>query len=215
MNHSDSQRLQNDLATLRTLLQFELPFERFDVRALLAMGVTALLPAAVGLAGGSDPRLLLASCGPYLAVLGYSLIRNYLGASPGRPCPAAKRREYRVGLPIMLLSLVFLLGSVQWAKAAGAPGPVADAYFMLFLGWLLFYQGLYEPGRRANLLIAVPTIGVALAWPFVPGVAIWNALWLSIGLGMIAAAAFMRWQLQTLEPREASAGRGESVDGAD
>jgi hypothetical protein len=215
MERSDARRLHNDLATLRTLLHFELPFEAIDVRALFSMGLAALLPAGVGAAGGRDPRLLLASCGPYLALLGYFLVRNYLRASRNPSCPAAKRREYRVGLPIMLLSLVFLLGSASWAKAAGAPGPVADAYFLLFLGWLLLYHGLYEPGRRANLLIAVPMIGVALAWPFVSGLVMWTSLWLAIGLGMIAAAACMRWQLNSLQRREAPTARGETAHGAD
>jgi hypothetical protein len=215
MDRSDSQRLRNDLGMFRMLLGFELPFEHFDVRALFSMGLAALLPAIVGAAGGQDPRVLLAACGPYLALFGYFLIRNYLRASRNPSCPAAKRREYRVGLPIMLFSLVFLWGSVRWAKAAGAPGPVADAYFLLFLGWLLLYQGLHESGRRANLLIAVPVIGVALVWPFVSGFVLWTLLWLAIGLGMIAAAACMRWQLNALRRGEASIAGGETVDGAD
>jgi hypothetical protein len=215
MGHSDSQRLQNDLTTLRMLLGSELPFEQFDVRGIFWAGVAALLPAITCAAGGRSGWLLLASGVPFLAVLGYFLVSNYRATDSGRPCPAAKRREYRVGLPIMLLSVPLVFGFVRWAVSAGAPAAVANGCVMLFLGALLLYQGLYEVGRRAALFVAAPSIVGGLLWPFISYFQLWIVLWLSVGLGMITAAAYMRWQLNSFQGREPAAARGEAVDGTD
>jgi hypothetical protein len=215
MDRSDSQRLRNDLKTLRTLLGADLPFERMDARGMLSMGVAALLPAITCLSGGRSPWLLLGSAGPVLAILGVLVIRNYRGSHPSKACPAAKRREYRVGLPILILSLPLIFGFIRWAISAGTSATVASGCVLLFIGMLLLYQGLYDVGRRSNLFVAVPVIVIGLLWPFISYFERWTSLWLALGLSTIAAAIYMHWQLESFNAREKPVASGEAVDGAD
>jgi hypothetical protein len=199
MDRSDSQRLQNDLETLRTVLGTELPFQRVDVRGYLAVGICALLPGLACLAGGRSGWLLLGSSVPFLAALALLLVRNFRATDPSQPCPAAKRREYRLGLPLVILSIPLIFGFHWWASAAGSPAGVRNGCVMLFFGLMLLYQGLYEAGRRAALFVALPAIAAGLLWPFVTYFELWTTMWLATGLGMIAAAMFMRWQLSSYE----------------
>ena len=129
-----------------------------DIRGTFAMGIAALLPAIACLPGGRSAWVLLPSAGPCLVLLALMLIRNYRAAHPSNPCPAAKYREYRVGVPITILSIPLIFDFRFWAISPGAPAAVANACILLFLGMILLYQGLYEVGRRSILCVAVPAI---------------------------------------------------------
>ena len=190
------------METLRGVIGSELPFERVDVRGFFATGVAALLPAIACLLGGRSPWILLASAGPFLVLVALMLITNYRGAHPSKPCPAAKRREYRVGVPIEILSIPLIFGFRYWAISSGAPSAVANACILLFLGMILLFQGLYEVGRRPILCVAVPTIVCGLAWPHVEYFLFWTILWMSVGGGTIAAATLMWCQLRSLPSAE-------------
>ena len=149
MSNSDLDRLQNDLNTIRGVAGDDLPFVRFDVRIMLVSGCCMLLPAVVGAAGVQSRWLLLASAVPFLAAMITGLIYNYRMAHPSKPCPHEKRKEYRIGVPVMLFCVLLLAGVRVWATRAGAPAEVANGCVLIFLGLLLVIEGLYSSGRRA------------------------------------------------------------------
>jgi len=198
MHESDARRLHNDLDTMRNILGAELPFETVDVYGTVATGVALLLPAIGSLTGAHSRFLLLCSAVPFLIALVVYMGRNYRAAHPSKPCPAAKRREYRVGLPIFIvISLSLALGFPIWASAAGAPNGVGNACVLILIGMLLLSAGLFDRGRRPALFLAFPAVGVGLLWPFVTVYTLWAAIFSAVGLGMITAGLYMHWQLKS------------------
>lgn len=195
MNSSDVDRLRNDLGTMRAVIGMELPFDRFDVRATLIVGCSALLPVVVAIAGVESRWLLLGSAAPFLAALLITLGRNYRAAHPSKACPLEKRKEYRIGVPLMILCLPLFVGFHIWATQSGAPAEVANGSILMFLGIMLLVEGLGKSDRRAALFPAIAAIVGGLSWPFCDHLELWKLLWSCTGVALIGAAAVRHRQL--------------------
>jgi hypothetical protein len=195
MSTSDLDRVQGDLATIRSITGVDLPFERFDVLANFAIGCSALLPAVVGGAGVRSPWWLIASAVPFLGVMFAVAWRNYRAAHASRDCPHEKRKEYRRGVPIVLASVPGVVGFHLWATRAGAPAGVANGCVLVFIGVALLFAGLYSEGRRASVIPGIVAIVCGLLWPWCEYYQFWTLLWSATGLAMVTAAAVMHRQL--------------------
>ncbi|MCH7725051.1 MAG: hypothetical protein IH991_01020, partial [Planctomycetes bacterium] len=110
MSSSELDRLQHDLRTIRAVTGDDLPFDRWDASAMLVLGCCAALPAVVGAVGVQTRWVLLLSSAPVVAATILGVVRNYRAAHPSKACPYEKRKEYRIGLPIMLVLLPFVAG---------------------------------------------------------------------------------------------------------
>lgn len=199
MTSSELDRLRDDLSTIRAVTGVDLPFERFDVRITLVIGCCALLPAIVGAAGVQSRWLLLGSAVPFLASMIIGLIRNYRTTHPSKPCPHEKRKEYRIGVPVMLACLLLLAGFRIWATSAGAPAEVANGSVLFFLGLLLLIEGLYSSGRRSAVFPGVAAIFGGFMWPYCEYFQFWTLLWSCTGVATIGASAVMHRQLVSRE----------------
>ncbi|MCH8840978.1 MAG: hypothetical protein IH831_09975, partial [Planctomycetes bacterium] len=109
----------------------------------------------VGAAGVQTRWVLLLAAAPFVAAVIIGLARNYRAVHPSKSCPHEKRKEYRLGVPIMLAVVPLLFGFRFWAMSAGAPAAVANGCVLMFLGLLLVIEGLYKSGKRAVLLSGI------------------------------------------------------------
>ena len=89
------------------------------------------------------------------------------------------------------------VGLPVWTRATGASADIGSACVMVFLGVLLLYLGLISADNRSLLFLAVPSLAVGLAWPFLEQDVLWVAIFMAIGSGMIATALHMRWKLRS------------------
>ena len=199
MDSSQLDQLRDDLSTIRAVTGADLPFDRWDVRGTLVVGCCALLPAVVGAAGVRSRWLLLGSAAPFLVSVIIGLIRNYRATRPSQPCPHEKRKEYRIGIPVMLVC-VSLLGAYRfWAIGSGAPAAVTNGSVLIFLGLLLLIEGLYGSGRRSALLPGIAAILGGFMWPYCEHFHFWILLWSCTGVAVIGASAVMHRQLVSTE----------------
>ncbi len=195
MSSSELDRLQNDLKTIRAVTGDDLPFDRWDASFMLAVGCSMVLPAIVGAAGVQTRWVLLLAAAPFVAAVIIGLARNYRAAHPSKSCPHEKRKEYRLGVPIMLAVLPLLFGFRFWATSAGAPAAVANGCVMLFLGLLLIIEGLYNSGRRAAMLPGIAAIFGGLIWPYCEIFQFWTLLWSCFAVSLFGASVIMFRQL--------------------
>lgn len=204
MTSSELDRLRNDVDTLRTLAGMDLPFDRFDVRGMLVLGCCAVLPAVAGLTGVELRWLLLGSAVPFvIAVLGV-MGRNYRAAHPGKACPQEKRKEYRLGVPVTLAIFPLLPGFHVWATRSGAPADVAHGCVLLFVGFLLFIQGIMDSARRSAILPGVVAMAGGLLWPYLEILQLWTFLWSGVAVALVGASIIMRCQLAASDPDDRS-----------
>ncbi len=195
MSTSDLDRLHQDLNTIRAVTGDQLPYERWDASWTLAVGCSAVLPAIVGSTGVQARWALLLAATPFLAAVIIGLVRNYRAAHPSKPCPHEKRREYRLGVPIMVIVVPLLFGFRYWAMSAGAPAAVANGSVMAFLGLLLIIDGLYDSGRRAAILPGIAAITGGCLWPYFDQYQFWTLLWSCVAVSLLGASAIMYRQL--------------------
>jgi hypothetical protein len=195
MSSSELGRLQNDLNIIRAVTGDDLPFDRWDASFTLAVGCSTVLPAIVGAAGVQTRWVLLLAAAPFVAAVIIGLARNYRAAHPSKSCPHEKRKEYRLGVPIMLAVVPLLFGFRFWATSAGAPAAVANGCVMLFLGLLLIFEGLYNSGRRAAMLPGIAAIVGGCMWPYCNLYQLWTLLWSCISISLFGASAIMYRQL--------------------
>ena len=203
MISSELDRLRDDLSTIRAVTGTDLPFDRLDVRGTLIIACGALLPAVVGLAGTESRWLLGGSAVPFVAAVLSLVSRNYWASHPSKACPHEKRKEYRIGVPVMLACLPLLAGFQIWATRAGAPAEVANGCVLIFLGLLLFIEGLYSSGRRSAIFPGIAAIIGGLTWPFCEYLQFWTLLWSCTGVALLGASAIMHRQLATKERQDA------------
>ncbi len=205
MSTSELDRLQNDLKTIRAVTGDDLPFDRWDASFTLAVGCSTVLPAIVGAAGVQTRWILLLAAAPFVAAVIIGLARNYRAAHPSKSCPHEKRKEYRLGVPIMLAVVPLLFGFRFWATSAGAPAAVANGCIMLFLGLLLIIEGLYNSGRRAAMLPGIAAIVGGCMWPYCNLYQLWTLLWSCITISLVGASAIMYRQLVVRVQRDGCA----------
>lgn len=199
MSSSDLDHLQKDLSTIRAVTGADLPFDRWDVRSTLVIGCCMLLPAVVGAAGVQSRWLLFGSAVPFIAALITALIHNYRTTHPSKACPHDKRKEYRIGTPVMFACVLLLGGFRFWATRSGAPPEVANGGVLFFLGLLLFIAGLYSSARRASIAPGIAAIIGGLMWPYCEYFLFWTLLWSCTGVSIIIASAVMQQQLVARE----------------
>ncbi len=202
MSTSEMDRLQNDLKTIRAVTGDDLPFDRWDASFTLAVGCSTVLPAIVGAAGVQTRWVLLLAAAPFVAAVIIGLARNYRAAHPSKSCPHEKRKEYRLGVPIMLAVAPLLFGFRFWATSAGAPAAVANGCVMLFLGLLLIIEGLYNSGRRAAMLPGIAAIVGGCMWPYCNLYQLWTLLWSCVAISLAGASAIMYRQLAVRVQRD-------------
>ncbi len=202
MSTSELGRLQNDLNIIRTVTGDDLPFDRWDASFTLAVGCSTVLPAIVGAAGVETRWVLLLAAAPFVAAVIIGLARNYRAVHPSKSCPHEKRKEYRLGVPIMLAVVPLLFGFRFWATSAGAPAAVANGCVMLFLGLLLIIEGLYNSGRRAAMLPGIAAIVGGCMWPYCNLYQLWTLLWSCVTISLVGASAIMYRQLAVRVQRD-------------
>lgn len=202
MGTSKLDRIQNDLNTLRAVTGIDLPFDRWDASWTFATACTTVLPAIVGMAGVQTRWVLLLSAMPFVAAVLIALVRNYRAAHPSKSCPHEKRKEYRLGVPIMLVVMSLLFGFHFWATSAGAPAAVANGCVMMFLGLLLVIEGLYNSGRRAALLPGIVAIAGGCMWPYCNQYQLWTLLFSCLAISLFGASAIMYRQLAARVQRD-------------
>ena len=202
MSTSKLGRLQNDLNIIRAVTGDDLPFDRWDASFTLAVGCSTVLPAIVGAAGVQTRWVLLLAAAPFVAAVIIGLTRNYRAVHPSKSCPHEKRKEYRLGVPIMLAVVPLLFGFRFWATSAGAPAAVANGCVMLFLGLLLIFEGLYNSGRRAAMLPGIAAIVGGCMWPYCNLYQLWTLLWSCISISLFGASAIMYRQLAVRVERD-------------
>lgn len=195
MSSSELDRLQDDLRTIRAVTGIDLPFDRFDVRGTLIVACCAFLPAVVGMAGMESRWLLGAAAAPFVVAVLSLVWRNYYACHPRQACPHEKRKEYRVGLLVMIACLPLLVGFHHWATRAGAPAAVANGCVMMFLGLLLLIEGQSSSGRRSAVFPGIAAIIGGLMWPYCEYLQLWTLLWSCTGVALVGAAAVMHRQL--------------------
>ena len=204
MSTSELGRLQNDLNIIRAVTGDDLPFDRWDASFTLAVGCSTVLPAIVGAAGVQTRWVLLLAAAPFVAAVIIGLARNYRAAHPSKSCPHEKRKEYRLGVPIMLAVVPLLFGFRFWATSAGAPAAVANGCVMLFLGFSLIIEGLYNSGRRAAMLPGIAAIVGGCMWPYCNLYQLWTLLWSCVAISLAGASAIMYRQLAVRVQRDDS-----------
>ena len=197
MSSSKLDHLQKDLSTIRAITGADLPFNRWDVRSVLVIGCLMLVPAVAGAAGVQSRWLLLGSAVPFIAALITSVIHNFRMAHPSKPFPHEKRKEYRIGTPVIFASVLLLGGYRYWAMRSGAPPDVANGSVLFFLGLLLLIDGLYNSGRRAAVLPGIAAMFGGLMWPYCEYFQFWILLWSCAGVATIGASVVMRRQLSS------------------
>ena len=202
MSSSELNRLQDDLRSIRAVTGMDLPFDRFDVRGTLIVACCAFLPAVIGMAGIESRWLLGAAAAPFVVTVLNLVWRNYRASHPSKACPHEKRKEYRVGLLVTIACLPLLPGFHIWATRAGAPADVANGCVMIFLGFLLLINGLYNSGRRSAVFPGIAAIFGGLMWPYCEYLQLWALLWSCTGVALIGAAAVMHRQLVTRDGRD-------------
>jgi len=202
MSSSELGRLQNDLNIIRAVTGDDLPFDRWDASFTLAVGCSTVLPAIVGAAGVQTRWVLLLAAAPFVAAVIIGLARNYRAAHPSKSCPHEKRKEYRLGVPIMLAVVPLLFGFRFWATSAGAPPAVTNGCVMLFLGLSLILDGLYNSGRRAAMLPGIAAIVGGCMWPYCNLYQLWTLLWSCITISLFGASAIMYRQLAVRDRRD-------------
>jgi hypothetical protein len=203
MSTSELDRLRDDLSTIRAVTGGDLPFDRSDVRGVLVIACCALLPAVAGLSGTQSRWLLLASAVPFSVAVLSQIWRNYRACHPSKACPYEKRKEYRLGIPILLACLPLVPGFHFWATRSGAPAAVANGCVFLFLGLLLLLDGIYNSGRRAAVFPAIAAIIGGLMWPYCEYFQFWTLLWSCFGVALICASVVMHRQLITRDQHDA------------
>jgi hypothetical protein len=97
----------------------------------------------------------------------------------------------------MLVMLPLLFGFRLWATTAGAPAVVANACILLFLGFLLIIEGLYNFRRRAAILPGIVAIAAGCMWPYCDLYQFWILIWSGVAIAMVAASWVMFRQLAT------------------
>ncbi len=202
MSSSELGRLQNDLNVIRAVTGDDLPFDRWDASFTLAVGCSTVLPAIVGAAGVQTRWVLLLAAAPFVAAVIIGLARNYRAAHPSKSCSHEKRKEYRLGVPIMLAVVPLLFGFRFWATSAGAPAAVANGCVMLFLGFSLILEGLYNSGRRAAMLPGIAAIVGGCMWPYCNQYQLWTLLWSCVAISLAGASAIMYRQLAVRVQRD-------------
>ncbi len=206
MSQSHTEQLRQDMKTLRSVVGTELPFDKIDVKCFVAIGLAALLPAIVGLAGVRSPLVLLASTGLFLVVLAACLIRGYRSTHPSKSCSRSKRREYRPGIWFSLALFPMIGGYRWWAASLEVPSGAINGTVMMFLGVIVAIGAISDPKRNASWCVAIPAIIAGLLWPYLEYFQFWTLLWASLGLGMIASSLLMQRQLSGQEIELASEG---------
>jgi hypothetical protein len=200
MSNIQLDRIENDLKTIRAVTGDDLPFDRWDATNTLALGCSAVVPALVGLAEIETRWVLLLSAAPFVVAVIFGLVRNYRSAHPSKPCPHEKRKEYRRGVPVMLVVVLLLFCFRLWATSAGAPAAVANGCVMMFLGILLLIEGLYNSARRAVVLPGVAAIAGGCMWPYCVQSQLWTLLWSCVAVSLAGAAVIMYRQLAVRVP---------------
>ena len=199
MNQSHAEQLQQDLETLRNAVGTGLPFDKTDAKFFVAIGLAALVPAVVGLAGVRSPSVLLASSAAFLVVLAACLTRGYRSTHPSKSCSTSKRREYRPGLWFVLALFPMIGGYIWWAKSLDVSAGARNGTILMFLGAIVAIGAVNDPKRYAMLCVAIPAIAGGLLWPHLEYFQFWTLLWASVGCGMIAAGLLMSRQLKQQE----------------
>jgi hypothetical protein len=204
MSQAQVDRVSEDLAAMRRVLGFRVPFEREHVWANLALAVAGLTVAVVTEWTNISSVPAVPGSGAHWAYIGLVtvpalLVLAMLAAMAHRRKDAASLlwRESRRAWVAAAIAVPVYLGFTAWAVSRGASAGMLSSSTLFLAGLFSFLGAIADRGMRHALGWAVSTMIAGVVAPS----AIYESAGLLVGgwllAGGLSSAAVMAWQLKT------------------